>query len=79
MSVNEDGLVPTSDSFWDIDGYKRTVKRQDEGSRLCNELMSLISERAEIEKAYAKQLKGWSQKWQHTIEKGNLSVPLIHM
>lgn len=70
MSVNEDVLVPSSDSFWDIDGYKRTVKRQDEGARLCTDLMTLISERADIEKAYAKSLKSWSQKWQHSIEKG---------
>jgi hypothetical protein len=32
--------------------------------------MTLIQERADIEKAYAKSLKGWSKKWNDLIEKG---------
>jgi hypothetical protein len=32
--------------------------------------MTLIQERADIEKAYAKSMKGWSKKWNDLIEKG---------
>lgn len=39
--------------------------------RLCTDLQTLISERAEIEKGYAKSLRTWSKKWADLIEKGN--------
>ncbi|ELT91899.1 hypothetical protein CAPTEDRAFT_20646 [Capitella teleta] len=70
MSVNEEVLQPGSDSFWEVDCFKRTVKRQDDGFRLCQDLMQLIQDRAEIEKHYAKSLKTWSKKWHDSIEKG---------
>lgn len=38
--------------------------------RLCSDLQTLIAERAEIEKAYAKNLRLWSKKWGELIEKG---------
>lgn len=38
--------------------------------RLCSDLQSLIQERAEIEKAYAKSLRSWSKRWGEIIEKG---------
>jgi hypothetical protein len=63
-------LIATSDSFWEPGNYKRTTKRIEDGYRLCNDLMTLIQERADIEKAYAKSLKGWSKKWNDLIEKG---------
>jgi hypothetical protein len=34
--------------------------------------MSLVAERAEIEKMYSKQLKTWAAKWNNLIEKGKL-------
>lgn len=50
--------------------YKKTTKRTEDGFKLCNDLVLLIQERAEIEKIYAKSLKTWSKKWNELIEKG---------
>lgn len=44
--------------------------------RLCNDLQQLIQERADIEKSYAKNLRGWSKKWGELIEKGNIFFSL---
>lgn len=64
-------LVASSDSFWEPGNYKRTTKRIEDGYKLCNDLIQLMQERADIEKAYAKSLKGWAKKWNELIEKGN--------
>ncbi|VVC36669.1 Hypothetical protein CINCED_3A021800 [Cinara cedri] len=63
-------LIASSDSFWEPGNHKRTTKRIEDGYRLCNDLITLIQERSDIEKAYAKSLKGWSKKWNEIIEKG---------
>lgn len=63
-------LQAGSDSFWEPGNYKRTTKRIEDGYRLCTDLQTLIQERAEIEKGYAKNLKTWSKKWGELIEKG---------
>uniref|UniRef100_A0A1B6EDW3 Protein kinase C and casein kinase substrate in neurons protein 2 n=1 Tax=Clastoptera arizonana TaxID=38151 RepID=A0A1B6EDW3_9HEMI len=63
-------LIASSDSFWEPNNYKRTTKRIEDGYKLCNELMLLIQERADIEKNYAKNLKVWGKKWNELIEKG---------
>lgn len=68
---SDDGLVvATSDSFWEPGNYKRTTKRTEDGFRLCNDLIQLITERSEIEKNYGKNLRAWSKKWNEQIEKG---------
>ncbi|CAG7721134.1 unnamed protein product [Allacma fusca] len=68
---SEDGmLIASSDSFWEPGNYKRTTKRIEDGYKLCNDLITLVQERAEIEKSYARSLKTWSKKWAESIEKG---------
>jgi hypothetical protein len=59
----------SSDSFWEIGQFKRTVKRTEDGYKLCNDLMQMLSERAALEKLYSKSLKSWSKKWYEYLEK----------
>jgi len=73
MSINnggDDGVQASSDSFWEVGKYMRTVSRIENGNKLCTQLKQLINSRAEIERSYAKQLTGWSKKWNEFLDKG---------
>nr|XP_027199868.1 protein kinase C and casein kinase substrate in neurons protein 1-like [Dermatophagoides pteronyssinus] len=72
MSHHSDEAIPsaTSDSFWEPGNYKKTTKRTEDGHKLCNDLMTLIKERSEIEYGYAKNLRQWAKKWEEMIVKG---------
>ncbi|XP_033115610.1 protein kinase C and casein kinase substrate in neurons protein 1-like isoform X2 [Anneissia japonica] len=67
----DDQIIEDGKSFWELGQYKRTVKRIDDGHRLCNDLVMMLNERSELEKKYAKSLRNWSKKWNDLIEKGS--------
>ncbi|XP_076056480.1 protein kinase C and casein kinase substrate in neurons protein Synd isoform X3 [Oratosquilla oratoria] len=67
---DENVMLASSDSFYEIGNYKRTTKRIEDGNKLCDDFMKLLQERSDIEKMYAKSLKEWSKKWNNIIEKG---------
>ena len=61
--VQGDGAGPGSSgpvsnfNFWDVNCYKTTVKRMEDGAKLCEDFMKMIGERAEIEMMYYNKMK----------------------
>ena len=74
MSAVDEVEAAATDSFWEIDQFRHTVKRVDDGLHMCQEVSRMIAERAEIEHDYAKKLQAWSKKWNEVIEKGFFSI-----
>lgn len=69
VRANSSAVPLSGFNFWDVNSYKRTVKRIDDGAKLCDDLSKLLVERAEIEGLYASKLQGWSKKWKDLITK----------
>ena len=67
---DDGGVQASSESFWEVGKFMRTVNRIDNGYKLCSQLKSLIQTRAEIERGYSKQLSQWSKKWNEFLDKG---------
>ena len=70
MSLNDEQILASSESFWEVGKFMRAVNRIDNGHSLCSSLRQLIKDRAEIEKSYAKQLSQWTKKWNDMLDKG---------
>ena len=51
------GPVTSNFNFWDLNCYKTTVKRMEDGAKLCEDFMKMVSERAEIEMIYYNKMK----------------------
>ncbi len=56
--------------FWDVGNFKKTVKRIDDGAVICDDILRMVHERAEIEAKYAKKLTVWEDKWRKQVENG---------
>eukprot|EP00039_Didymoeca_costata_P022415 m.4441 g.4441 ORF g.4441 m.4441 type:complete len:494 (-) comp2986_c0_seq1:139-1620(-) len=57
-------------NFWDLGGYRKAVRRIEDGAKLLEDLQAMMTERASIEKKYASLLTSWSKKWEGKIERG---------
>ncbi|CAG0923201.1 unnamed protein product [Notodromas monacha] len=76
MSVHSDDAGSTdtlsiagSSSFWEPGNFKWTTKRIEDGNKLCSDYVTLLQERAELEKNYAKSLRSWSKKWEDHFDR----------
>ncbi|KAG9470585.1 protein kinase C and casein kinase substrate in neurons protein 1-like [Eleutherodactylus coqui] len=59
---------PTSDSFWMPNNYSSTVKRMEDGYRLCDDIIACFQDRAKIEKQYSLQMEEWVRKWKPIVD-----------
>ena len=59
-------------NFWEIKGYKNTIKRTEYGHTLGNKLVSCLLDRARIEDDYTKSLKQWNSKWKEYLETSSM-------
>lgn len=61
--------VKQPENFWSESGYKRVVKRVEDGITCLDEFAKMVQERAELEKKHAKSLLEWSHRWDQRLEK----------
>ncbi|XP_058038048.1 protein kinase C and casein kinase substrate in neurons protein 2-like isoform X2 [Ahaetulla prasina] len=59
---------PTTNSFWMPNHYQSTVKRLDDGYRVCDQIIACFQERAKIERSYALMMDEWTRKWQPLVD-----------
>ena len=55
-----------------LGNYKKAVKRIDDGAIICDEMVRMVNERAEIEAKYARKLTAWEEKWKKQADNGPL-------
>ncbi|KAM7535300.1 hypothetical protein Aperf_G00000100373 [Anoplocephala perfoliata] len=71
MHTNEsDGDNNANASFWEPHQYSRTVKRVENANKLCSELVLMIQERSDIEKAYAANLRKFASRLDLFLKSG---------
>ncbi|XP_016851658.2 protein kinase C and casein kinase substrate in neurons protein 3 isoform X2 [Anolis carolinensis] len=59
---------PTTNSFWMPNHYQSTVKRLDDGYRVCDQIIACFQERAKIERSYALMMEEWTRKWRPLVD-----------
>ncbi|XP_053546786.1 protein kinase C and casein kinase substrate in neurons protein 1 [Bombina bombina] len=67
----------TPDSFWMPNNYTSTVKRMEDGHRLCDEIVACFQDRAKIEKQYALQMDEWTRKWKPLVDSSPMYGSLL--
>nr|CDS30681.1 protein kinase C and casein kinase substrate [Hymenolepis microstoma] len=71
MQSNEsDADNTTTASFWEPNQYIRTVKRVENGNKLCTELIAMVQERSDIEKAYSANLQKFGSRLETFLKSG---------
>eukprot|EP00124_Ichthyophonus_hoferi_P000180 Ihof_evm17s6 gene=Ihof_evmTU17s6 len=62
----EDGSEnqPSTNIFWDVNNYKRCIKRMEYGIATYDIYGQMFKERAQVEAAHAHALTKWAEKWQ---------------
>ncbi|XP_078511321.1 protein kinase C and casein kinase II substrate protein 3-like isoform X1 [Lissotriton helveticus] len=73
VAVDED----TNHSFWMPNQYSSTVKRLDEGYRVCDDIAACFQDRAKIEKQYAQQMEEWARKWKPLVDNSPMYGSLL--
>ena len=56
-------------TFWQVRYYEKTVKRIDNHHKFFTEWQSLLAQRADIEKAYAKEVASWGSQVEKVVER----------
>ena len=56
-------------NFWEIGGYEVVLDRCNDGNEICENIISMIKERAQVEENYSKSLIEWQRKWTEFLKK----------